>query len=146
VLDLFAGSGALGLEALSRGAEAVTFVESDARAVKVIEANIMASGLSGGTVVRRRAADHLQRCGRAYDLVLADPPYDLPENEIATLLDHLSGGAVSLGGLVVLERSTRSAATVWPPNFDEVMIRRYGETRIELAECGRRAGDSRVGG
>ena len=59
VLDLFAGTGALGLEALSRGAESVTFVEADAKAAKIIEANVRASGLSGGRVIRRRAAEHV---------------------------------------------------------------------------------------
>ncbi|CAM3016404.1 16S rRNA (guanine966-N2)-methyltransferase [Williamsia muralis] len=133
VLDLFAGSGALGLEALSRGAESVTFVEADAKAVKTIEANIRASGLSGGRVIRRRAAEHLERSGGAYDLVLADPPYDLPEDEVAHLVRQLADGAVSDGGLVVLERAARAADTWWPSEFDDVLIRRYGETRVEVA-------------
>ena len=133
VLDLFAGSGALGLEALSRGAEAVTFVEVDAKAVKVIESNVKASGLSGGRVIRRRAAEYLERGVSAYDLVLADPPYDLPDDEMTLLIRHLADGALSDGGLVVLERSARGAGTRWPREFDDVLIRRYGETRVEVA-------------
>ena len=84
VLDLFAGSGALGLEALSRGAESVTFVEADAKAAKIIEANVRALGLSGVRVIRRRAAEHLERSGGTYDLVLADPPYDCLKMRLRT--------------------------------------------------------------
>jgi 16S rRNA (guanine966-N2)-methyltransferase len=134
VLDLFAGSGALGLEALSRGAGSAVFVESDPKAIKVIEANIRASGLAGARVVRRRVADHLQRPGGASDLVFADPPYDLADREVAELLTDLAAGAVAHGGLMVLERAARSAPTVWPEEFGEVAVRRYGETRIEMAE------------
>jgi 16S rRNA (guanine966-N2)-methyltransferase len=145
VLDLFAGSGALGLEALSRGAGSVVFVESDVKAVKVIEANIRASGLSGASVVRRRVADHVERGNAAFDLVFADPPYDLVDRDIADLLADLAGGPVSRGGLVVLERGARSIATAWPEAFGEVLIRRYGETRIEMAECLAPTADERRG-
>lgn len=134
VLDLFAGSGALGLEALSRGADTVVMVEADAKAAKVIDANIRVSGLTGAVVARRRVADHLRRPGRAADVVFADPPYDLPGAELSEILELLTTGAVAHDGLVVLERATRSDDTVWPAAFGDVDIRRYGETRIELAE------------
>ena len=75
----------------------------------------------------------LPRSTTAFDLVLADPPYDLPENEIAQLVRQLADGAVSDGGLVVLERAARAAETRWPSEFDDVLIRRYGETRVEVA-------------
>jgi 16S rRNA (guanine966-N2)-methyltransferase len=134
VLDLFAGSGALGLEALSRGAGSAVFVESDPKAIKVIEANIKTSGLSGARAVRRRVADHLQHPGRPSDLVFADPPYDMADRDVAGLLADLTAGAVAHEGLVVLERAARSTPTAWPEAFGDVAIRRYGETRIEVAE------------
>lgn len=134
VLDLFAGSGALGLEALSRGAESVVMVESDAKAARVVDANIRAAGLAGAVVSRRRAADHLRRPGPVADIVFADPPYDFPAGELTEILELLAAGTVADGGLVILERAARSDETVWPVAFGDVDIRRYGETRIELAE------------
>lgn len=146
VLDLFAGSGALGLEALSRGAASVVLVESDAKAAKVIDSNVRASGLAGATVTRRRAADHLRSWGHAADIVFADPPYDLPEEQLSEILRLLIGGPVVDGGMVVLERAARSEDTTWPAEFGEVRIRRYGETRIEVAELeSSPAGDGAVG-
>lgn len=141
VLDLFAGSGALGLEALSRGAATAAMVESDAKAARVIDTNIRASGLAGAVVARRPVADHLQRPGRAADLVFADPPYDLPARDLADILELLASGAVAGGGTVVLERSARSGDTDWPAAFGDVEIRRYGETRIELAVFTPQPGD-----
>jgi 16S rRNA (guanine966-N2)-methyltransferase len=133
VLDLFAGSGALGLEALSRGAASVVLVEFDAKAAKVITDNIRATGLAGAVVARRRVADHLRKSGSVADIVFADPPYDLPHEQLSELLQMLGEGRVAEGGLVVLERSARSAPTPWPEGFGQVEVRRYGETRVELA-------------
>lgn len=134
VLDLFAGSGALGLEALSRGAASVVLVESASKAAKVIEANIRSTGLAGAVVARRRVVDHLRTQGRVADIVFADPPYDLPDEQLSELLRLLAAGRVVPGGMVVVERSARSAATEWPEEFTDVQVRQYGETRIELAE------------
>lgn len=136
VLDLFAGSGALGLEALSRGAQSAVLVESDAKAAKVIGTNIASSGLSGARLVRRRVADYLRGGAPVADLVFADPPYDLPDEQIVEMLTLLTKGPLAPGGLVVLERSVRSAGTDWPEVFGDVVVRKYGETRIEMAELG----------
>ncbi|WP_207839370.1 16S rRNA (guanine(966)-N(2))-methyltransferase RsmD [Williamsia soli] len=134
VLDLFAGSGALGLEALSRGAGSVVLVESDNRAARVIEANIRSAGLSGAVVERRRVVEHLRKSGSVADIVFADPPYDLPDEQLSELLRLLVAGRVAPGGTVIIERSSRSPVTAWPEEFGDVDVRRYGETRIELAE------------
>jgi len=105
VLDGFAGTGAVGIEALSRGAAHVTFVERDARAVALIEANLAACGIAANYNIRR--GDVLSALGNgpgAFDLILLDPPYDLhPINPT------LAAAAVCLsdGGLLVLERATR---------------------------------------
>jgi 16S rRNA (guanine966-N2)-methyltransferase len=131
VMDLYAGSGALGLEALSRGAASVLLVESDARAAAVIKANVKAVGLPGATVATDRAERLLARPpderGQPYDLVLADPPYAVTDEAVAKVLTLLGGGWLTDGALVVVERATRSGPVDWPPGYDEGKSRRYGE-------------------
>lgn len=133
VLDLYAGSGAVGLEALSRGAEEVLLVESDAKAAAVIKANIAAVGLAGATVVTDRAERLLARPaaarerGRRYDLAFADPPYALAEAAVTRVLALLAGGWLAGGALVVMERATRSGSLDWPPGYRPGKSRRYGE-------------------
>lgn len=138
VLDLYAGSGALGLEALSRGAAHVVFVESDARAVAVIDRNIATVGLPGATV--RRATVSSVLCGGAevpVDLVLADPPYDLPAADVDAMLAALQRhGWVAAGTVVVLERSVSAPVPTWPAGWVPWPARRYGDTRVEAAEVG----------
>jgi 16S rRNA (guanine966-N2)-methyltransferase len=130
VIDLYAGSGALGLEALSRGAAGVLLVESDARAVAVIKTNVTALGLPGATVatdrVERLLARQKDERERA-DLVFADPPYAVTDEAVAQMLTLLGDGWLADGALVVVERATRSGAFEWPPGYDEGKSRRYGE-------------------
>jgi 16S rRNA (guanine966-N2)-methyltransferase len=135
VLDLYAGSGALGLEALSRGATSAVFVESDQRAAAVIAKNIASLGASGATV-RRTAVATVLAAGtqRPVDLVLADPPYGVPTAEIEDLLDALvTGGWANAETVVVVERGTSGPELAWPPGWEPWPSRRYGDTRIELA-------------
>ena len=130
VLDLYAGSGALGLEALSRGAARVLLVESDARAVVVIKANIEAVGLPGATVAAGRVERLLARPhhGRGYDLVVADPPYAVTDEAVRGVLELLrAGGWLADGALVVVERATRAGPFDWPPGYGQGKSRRYGE-------------------
>ena len=101
VLDLFAGSGALGLEALSRGATSATFVESDAAAVKAIERNLEKLGLEG-RIVRSNAARYVARTDERYDVVFLDPPYELVESLRMPLAEHLPR-VLADGGSVVYE-------------------------------------------
>jgi len=130
VLDLYAGSGAVGLEALSRGAEHVLLVESGTRASRVILANIEAIGLPGAEVVADRVDRVLARGpgqGR-YDIVFADPPYALPDSEVFRVLSALADGAWLVpGALVIVERATRSGPVRWPEGFLPDRARRYGE-------------------
>jgi 16S rRNA (guanine966-N2)-methyltransferase len=131
VLDLFAGSGALGLEALSRGAGHATFVEASRRGVHVVRHN--ASELSMPMVaVKATRAERLLRnppAGGPFDLVLADPPYDLPNRDVARLLRQLlTNGWLSRDCLVVLERSSRHAVPDWPEGLRCIRNRSYGET------------------
>ena len=132
VLDLYAGSGAVGLEALSRGAEHVLLVESGARAGRVIRANIQAIGLPGAEVVTDRVERVLARGpglpANSYDLVFADPPYALAGEEVSAMLAALADHAwLARGALVVVERATRSGPLDWPDGFAADRARRYGE-------------------
>jgi 16S rRNA (guanine966-N2)-methyltransferase len=149
VLDLYAGSGAVGLEALSRGAGHVLLVESAARAVQVIQANIASIGLPGAEVVADRVERVLARgpsqAGGRYDIVFADPPYALPDEDVSRMLSLLAGGDdppaaprdggpdrgwLVPGALVIVERATRSGPVRWPEGFMPDRARRYGEATL----------------
>lgn len=142
VLDLYAGSGALGLEALSRGAKSAIFVESDARAAGVITRNIAELGATGATVRRGPVAAVLAAgTDRAMDVVFADPPYNVGEDEIDALLAGLdAGGWTAEGTVVVIERGRTSPPVGWPRHWSAWPARRYGDTRLDLAEVGPRTG------
>ena len=135
VMDLYAGSGALGLEALSRGAASVLLVEADARAAAVIKANAEVVGLPGATVATDRVERLLARPrgerqhqrGPGYDLVFADPPYAVTGEAVAKVLTLLGDGWLADEALVVVERATRSGPVDWPPGYAAGKSRRYGE-------------------
>jgi 16S rRNA (guanine(966)-N(2))-methyltransferase RsmD len=136
VLDLYAGSGALGLEALSRGAATALFVESDARTAAVIARNIETLGLRGATL-RRGAVATVVAAGTAspVDLVLADPPYDVDAAEVgAVLADLATHGWVRDHTVAAVERPAAGAALSWPEGWSRWPERVYGDTRLELAE------------
>jgi len=132
VLDLYAGSGALGLEALSRGAAALTAVEHDRRTARLVEANARDVGLGPVEVVARPVDRVLATAPRAaYDLVLADPPYDVTEAEVSRVLALLvEHGWVAPDATVVLERSARSPEPAWPTGLEPERRRAYGETAL----------------
>ena len=136
VLDLYAGSGALGLEALSRGAAAAVFVESDSRIGSVIARNIETVGLPGATLRRGAVATVLAGgTAVAFDLVLADPPYDVDATEVEAALSALAAhGWVRHGSVAVVERAAAGAPLHWPAGWSEWPQRVYGDTRLELAE------------
>jgi 16S rRNA (guanine966-N2)-methyltransferase len=131
VLDLYAGSGAIGLEALSRGAARVVLVESDRRAAEVISANVKAVGLPGATVLTRpvekvAAGDSPTE----FDLVYADPPYKLETVELQDILLALAqGGWLADDAVVVVERGKREPWE-WPEGFAALRDRKYGEARL----------------
>ena len=134
VLDLFAGSGALGIEAVSRGALEATLVDQDRGAVAAMRRTVADFGLDRVTVRARDVRAYLQGAASEYDLVLVDPPYDLPEPALAAVLDRLTSGWLAPEAVVVVERSARSPEPPWPPALERVQDRTYGETAVWLAE------------
>jgi len=129
VLDLFAGTGAVGLEALSRGAVEAVFVESDRNAADVLRRNIEAVGLPGARVVKRPVAAFLAAPPLVpFDLVFTDPPYALDEDAVAEILDTLADGKwLTDEAVVVVERSARGPGPRWPDGIEALRDRRYGE-------------------
>jgi len=127
--DLFAGSGAVGLEALSRGAEHALLVESNARAARAIRENIGTLGLPGAELVVDRVERVLaRRPEEPYDFVFADPPYAVPDETIVTLLEALrDNGWLAPDALVAVERASRGRPLRWPEGYEEARDRRYGE-------------------
>jgi 16S rRNA (guanine966-N2)-methyltransferase len=140
VLDLYAGSGALGLEALSRGASRVVVVERDGRAVAVIEANLAALG--GADEVwclelnARRAPAVLVEHGEVFDLVLADPPYEESggleeQTAVAEVVEELAAlGCLAPGALVAVEHRRREGGSACWRGFETEAVREYGDTHV----------------
>jgi 16S rRNA (guanine966-N2)-methyltransferase len=129
VLDLYAGSGAVGLELLSRGAKAVTLVESDPAVLRVLRANVATLGASQATVVSKRAESFAAAdaaVGEAFelvfDVVFLDPPYALDIDPV------LAAAAPYASEVLVTERATRSPDPQWPQGFETPAVRRYGDT------------------
>ncbi|HYN93707.1 MAG TPA: 16S rRNA (guanine(966)-N(2))-methyltransferase RsmD [Pilimelia sp.] len=132
--DLYAGSGAVGLEALSRGAAEVLLVESDPRVARVLRGNIAALSAGGGArLVVGKVATVLTagNPGPPYDVVFADPPYAMPAAEVTAALAALVDGAwLAADAVVAVERSTRSPEPAWPAGVRGERSRRYGESTI----------------
>ncbi|MFJ5783038.1 16S rRNA (guanine(966)-N(2))-methyltransferase RsmD [Streptomyces hydrogenans] len=130
VADLYAGSGAVGLEALSRGAVHALLVEADARASRTVRENVRALGLPGAEARTGKAEQIVSGPAPAepYDLVFLDPPYAVPDDELREILLTLrSGGWLSEDAVVTVERSTRGGSFGWPDGFAPLRSRRYGE-------------------
>ena len=130
VLDLFAGSGAMGLEALSRGAEKVTFVESDRLACRTISENLEKLRLTGARVVCQDAVWTLRQETRTYELVLVDAPYEAWADLEPKLAEHLPR-VLAPHGVLVVETGARTEPTLPLPRRTS---RRYGSARLTLFE------------
>ncbi|WP_030246494.1 16S rRNA (guanine(966)-N(2))-methyltransferase RsmD [Streptomyces sp. NRRL S-350] len=144
MLDLFGGSGAVGLEALSRGAEHVLLVEADGQAARVIRENVRTVGLPGAEV--RAAKAEKVVAGPApqtpYDLVFLDPPYAVTDAELREMLiTLLAGGWLAPDSLVTVERSTRGGEFGWPEGFEPLRSRRYGEGTLWYGRAAAAAGE-----
>ncbi|BCW19514.1 16S rRNA (guanine(966)-N(2))-methyltransferase RsmD [Pseudarthrobacter enclensis] len=139
VLDLYAGSGSLGVESASRGARAVDLVEADAKASAVCQRNAdLINGVVGRkavTVHRSKVEPFLERAHETalWDLVFMDPPYPLDEVALAAALRKLAAH-LAPGAVVVVERSSRSPEPAWPTDVERFAEKKYGETRLWFAE------------
>ncbi|MGN6475572.1 MAG: 16S rRNA (guanine(966)-N(2))-methyltransferase RsmD [Mycobacteriales bacterium] len=127
-LDLYAGSGAVGLEAASRGAVPVTLVERDARAARVIRANIATLGAPDVELVESSVERFLEREPQGYEVVFIDPPYADPVAEVLARL--AANGWLIPGAVVCVERASRGAAPAWPAGIEELRSRRYGDSAL----------------
>ena len=134
VLDLYAGTGALGIEALSRGAARATFVDQDSRAVGSIRANLEATGLEEmAEVVTASAAQFAARRSEAvFNIVLIDPPYEvgIPSTVLESLV---AGGFVDASSKIVIETSSRLEDSALPSSLKLLAERRYGDSRLLYA-------------
>ena len=132
-LDLFAGSGALGLEALSRGAAAVTFVEQDAVAVQALRERLTAWGAAGAEVVRADVLRHLALAARPVELVFLDPPFDAAL--LAPAAERLEGGWLAPGALLYVEHPSRMPLPPLPPTWRMLRAKRAGEVGYHLFQA-----------
>ena len=132
-LDLYAGSGALGLEALSRGARSAVLVESDRGAARTLRDNVATVGVPGAQVLVRRVESlaSIEPPDHGASLVLVDPPYDVAASAVAAVLDRLAGaGWIRDGARIVVERPTRDLDGPLPPGWGSVPRRRFGDTSL----------------
>jgi 16S rRNA (guanine966-N2)-methyltransferase len=136
VLDLYAGSGALGLELLSRGASSAAFVERDRLALTALRANVTTLGAVGVTVIAsdaRAFAAHQAGVGGLgpFDVVVADPPYELAGDDVMAVITalHRSGVLAAHADLIVERRATPGEPD-WPPPLSAVRVKRYGDTQL----------------
>jgi 16S rRNA (guanine966-N2)-methyltransferase len=131
-LDLYAGSGAVGLEAWSRGAGVVTLVEQDRRTAMLISRNATTVGFARADVRAQAVGAVLRKPPAApYDVVFLDPPYPLPEDEVVAVLRTLvEGHWLVPGALVVVERASRGPELAWPEGLAGERSKRYGETML----------------
>lgn len=138
VLDLYAGSGALGLEAVSRGAASLVLVERNGGAVRVARANAMSVAKPLGahavdiSVVASGVSSFLASAHGTFDLVFSDPPYEISDAEVAADLEALVP-LLAPGALVVVERSSRSPEPGWPDALRPDKPKKYGETTVWFA-------------
>lgn len=133
VLDLFAGSGALAIEALSRGAREAVLVEMDREACSVILQNLEATRLRGQAQIRRADAVRwlARKAHEPFDLAFLDPPYDRGLPFVARVLGRLAAGWIRSGGTVVVEAP--GGDLEWPPGFHETRAKGFGRTQVRVA-------------
>lgn len=131
--DLYAGTGAVGIEALSRGAASCLFVDSSAAAVAAVRENLDRTGLGDrGRIVQGDVALTLRGEGGTFDLVFLDPPYDLPEAELAAVLALLVNRLVPNGAFVLTRPRRKDSTDVIPIDWQSARLLTYGDTRIHV--------------
>lgn len=135
VLDLYAGSGALGLEALSRGAADALFIESDRRAAETLRGNVDTLGLGGRVRQGKVEVVVAEGAPMPFEVVLADPPYVVTNADLTGVLESLArGGWIAPGTLIVIERAVRDGELTWPAGYRLLRSKKYGDTALHWAE------------
>ena len=132
IADLYSGSGAVGLEALSRGASHALLVELDRKAAEVIKANIASVGLAGAQLRQEDVSRTVRTAPSApYDLMFLDPPYELAREVLEEVLSNLVEQCwLTAGATVVIERAVRTAVLRWPDGFEVAEPKKYGDTAL----------------
>jgi 16S rRNA (guanine966-N2)-methyltransferase len=133
MLDLYAGTGAVGLEALSRGAKHATFVERNRTAIDVLRRNIAATGVGGAEPVQASVAAYLNAGTppEPFDFGFADPPYALAEPALVEVLRALADPRwTAPGAIVVVERAAAASAPMWPIGYESIKEKRYGQSML----------------
>lgn len=134
VLDLYAGSGALGIESLSRGASEATLVESASSAARVLQANVRTLGLGDrARVVKEKVLSYLTRVDQTWDVAFLDPPYDIARADLQAVLVALES-RLAPGAAVVLEWTPRAGDAPWPAGIEADRHKDYGDTRLHWAQ------------
>jgi len=135
LLDLYAGSGAVAIEALSRGAARAVAVDASPAAVRTMQANAKATDVPLGVV--RASVDAYLSSGATerFDVVWLDPPYELDDEALDDVIARVADASLACDGLVAVERSARGRAPVWPPRLARTWSRRYGETVVHFAQA-----------
>ena len=129
--DLFAGTGAMGIEALSRGAESCLFVESSPEAIRAIHENLDRTGLDDrARVIRSDAARGLEREKGPFDLVLVDPPYEIAEEELEAVLASIADRIAPDGQFVLTRPKGWDSTDVIPLHWRAARLLKYGDARI----------------
>lgn len=143
LLDLYAGSGAIGLEAISRGASRAVLVENHRQALESIRRNLTATGMADRVQVQPvNVTTFLAGSPEQFDVVWLDPPYSTSNVEVEAVLVRVAQSWLASDGLVVVERSSRDPALRWPAVLADNWTRRYGETQLHF---GRPAADPEGG-
>ncbi|MBT2392961.1 MULTISPECIES: 16S rRNA (guanine(966)-N(2))-methyltransferase RsmD [Streptomyces] len=146
VADLYAGSGAVGLEALSRGASHALLVEADSRAARIVRENVRTLGLPGAEVRSGKAEQIVTGSApdAPYDVVFLDPPYAVTDDDLREILLTLgTQGWLADDALVTVERSTRGGEFIWPQGFEPLRARRYGEGTLWYGRAASTCEDAR---
>ena len=139
-LDLFAGSGAVSAEAMSRGAKFCTVVESDRTALEIARKNVemvrSSSPDSQAIYIEGEVETFVKRPSNPFDVIFLDPPYSYLDSDLADIVANLhESGFIAPSTLVIVERASRSTPFPWPPGMKEVKERRYGNAAIYYGEA-----------
>jgi 16S rRNA (guanine966-N2)-methyltransferase len=135
-LDLYAGSGAVGLEAMSRGAGVATLVEQDRRTAALIARNAKLLGFHVDVIAHAVSGVLASPPRASYDVVFLDPPYPLPDAEVdANLAALVAQGWLTADALVVVERASKRSSTTWPEGIELLRERKYGETMLRYGHA-----------